>query len=92
MSIDLTTNYLGLKLRNPLVISACPASMEIHSLERLKAAGAASLAATSGIQEGADMLKVLLAGADVGMLASALIRNGPDHLAKMLTDMTDWLP
>lgn len=51
----------------------------------------ASLAATSGIQCAEDMIKLLLAGADVGMLASALIRQGPDHLAKMLSDMTNWL-
>ena len=51
----------------------------------------ASLAATSGIHGAEDMLKLLLAGADVGMLASALIRNGPDHLRTMLSEMTQWL-
>ena len=52
---------------------------------------AASLAATSGIHFAEDMIKLLLAGADVGMLASALIRNGPDHLGTMLTELTSWL-
>jgi dihydroorotate dehydrogenase (fumarate) len=51
----------------------------------------ASLAATSGIHFAEDMLKLILAGADVGMLASALIRNGPDHLSVMLGDMRHWL-
>lgn len=51
----------------------------------------ASLAATSGIHSGSDMLKLLLAGADVGMLASTLIRNGPDHLSRMLDEMRGWL-
>lgn len=51
MSIDLTTNYLGLKLRNPLVISACPVSMEIHALERLEAAGAAAAVLASLFEE-----------------------------------------
>lgn len=51
MSIDLTTNYLGLKLRNPLVISACPVSMEIHALERLEAAGAAAVVLASLFEE-----------------------------------------
>jgi dihydroorotate dehydrogenase (fumarate) len=41
----------------------------------------ASLAATSGIHRGADVLKLLLAGADVTMLCSVLLRHGIEHLA-----------
>ena len=37
----------------------------------------ASLAATSGVEGPADVVKYLLAGADVVMTASALIRHGP---------------
>jgi dihydroorotate dehydrogenase (fumarate) len=51
----------------------------------------ASLAATSGIHFAEDLLKLLLAGADVGMLASSLIRNGPDHVTTMLEEMRQWL-
>ncbi|HQU43046.1 MAG: dihydroorotate dehydrogenase, partial [Planctomycetia bacterium 21-64-5] len=51
----------------------------------------ASLAATSGIHFAEDLIKLLLAGADVGMVASALIRNGPDHLATMLAELEYWL-
>ncbi|HET6884376.1 MAG TPA: dihydroorotate dehydrogenase-like protein [Pirellulales bacterium] len=51
----------------------------------------ASLAATGGIHFAEDMIKLLLAGADVGMLASALIRNGPGHLATMLAELCYWL-
>lgn len=51
----------------------------------------ASLAATSGIHFAEDMLKLILAGADVGMLASAVIRNGPDHVRSMLAEMERWL-
>jgi dihydroorotate dehydrogenase (fumarate) len=39
-----------------------------------------SLAATGGIHSGLDAVKVLLAGADVAMLASALLRHGPEHV------------
>ena len=56
----------------------------------LRGQTAASLAATSGIHFAEDMIKLLLAGADVGMLASALIRNGPDHLVTMLAEMKSW--
>jgi dihydroorotate dehydrogenase (fumarate) len=50
-----------------------------------------SLAATSGIHEGEDAVKALLAGADVTMTASALLRQGPEHLAKMLAGVAAWL-
>jgi dihydroorotate dehydrogenase (fumarate) len=50
-----------------------------------------SLAATSGVHEADDVIKVLLAGADVAMSASALIRTGPEHLTEMLTGVAQWL-
>jgi dihydroorotate dehydrogenase (fumarate) len=43
----------------------------------------ASLAATTGVHTGLDAAKVLLAGADVAMMTSALLRNGPEHLARV---------
>ena len=51
----------------------------------------ASIAATTGVHSGADVLKVLLAGADVAMMASALLHEGPDHLATVLRDVETWL-
>jgi dihydroorotate dehydrogenase (fumarate) len=42
--------------------------------------GRASLAATSGVHTGLDAAKVLLAGADVAMMTSALLRHGPEHV------------
>ncbi len=41
----------------------------------------ASLAATTGVHTGADAAKMILAGADVTMLCSALLHHGPQHLA-----------
>ena len=40
----------------------------------------ASLAATSGVQSAEDVIKLLMVGADVTMMCSALLRNGVDHL------------
>ena len=40
----------------------------------------ANLAATSGIHHGVDALKMLMAGADVTMLCSVLLRHGIDHI------------
>ncbi|MCU0959084.1 MAG: dihydroorotate dehydrogenase-like protein [Pirellulaceae bacterium] len=50
-----------------------------------------SLAATSGVHFAEDVLKALLAGADVAMVAAALLRYGPCWLSSMLSEMTRWL-
>src|SRR4030095_4448477 len=36
--------------------------------------------ATTGVHTGLDAAKVLLAGANVAMMTSALLRHGPEHL------------
>lgn len=50
-----------------------------------------SLAVTSGVHTSADVLKCLLAGADVTMTASALLRHGPDHLRTLLSEISEWM-
>jgi dihydroorotate dehydrogenase (fumarate) len=50
-----------------------------------------SLAASTGVHTGEDVLKVLLAGADVAMMTSALLRNGPDHLRPVEVGLRDWM-
>lgn len=50
-----------------------------------------SFAATSGIHFAEDVLKALLAGADVAMMASALIRHGPDWLETLLNEVQHWM-
>ncbi len=51
----------------------------------------ACLAATSGVEGPADVIKYLLAGADVVMTASALIRHGPQHAAVLLEGLSEWM-
>lgn len=51
----------------------------------------ASLAATTGIHTADDAVKMLLVGADVVMLASALLRQGPRHIETVLDGITSWL-
>jgi len=51
----------------------------------------ASLAATTGVEGPADVVKYLLAGADVVMSASALIRHGPEHAAVLLDGLSGWM-
>ena len=51
----------------------------------------ASLAATTGVHTSADALKMLLAGADVVMMASALLHDGPEHVAVVLREIEAWM-
>ena len=51
----------------------------------------ASLAATTGVHTSADALKLLLAGADVVMMASALLHDGPEHVAVVLREIQAWM-
>jgi dihydroorotate dehydrogenase (fumarate) len=50
-----------------------------------------SLAATTGIHTADDVVKLLLVGADVTMLASALYQHGPGHLRTLLDGLSAWL-
>ena len=50
-----------------------------------------SLAATSGVHTPEDVIKLLLAGADVTMVASALFQHGPGHLRTLLDGTRAWL-
>jgi dihydroorotate dehydrogenase (fumarate) len=52
---------------------------------------ASSLAATTGVHTAFDVLKLLLAGADVTMTASALFRTGPEHVTRVLEGLGTWL-
>jgi dihydroorotate dehydrogenase (fumarate) len=49
--VDLTTYYMGLKLRTPLVVSASPLSQEISSIRRLEDVGASAVVLYSLFEE-----------------------------------------
>jgi len=51
----------------------------------------ASLAASTGVQSANEVIKYLLAGADVTMTASALYKNGISHLETMEKDLCFWM-
>ena len=51
MSVDLSTRYLGLELKNPLVVSACPLTGKLDTLRRLEDAGAAAVVMPSLFEE-----------------------------------------
>ncbi len=51
MSVNLKTKYLGLELKNPLVIAACPLSDSLDNLRRIEEAGAAAVVFHSLFEE-----------------------------------------
>ncbi|MFA4964428.1 MAG: dihydroorotate dehydrogenase-like protein [Thermoleophilia bacterium] len=58
---------------------------------RAHVGGAASLAASSGIQSGIDAAKALLVGADVAMMTSAVLRKGREHFATVEAELVRWM-
>lgn len=65
--------------------------LPLHWIANLFGSVRCSLAASSGVHDGADVLKLLLAGADVVMSTSALLRHGPEHLRVMERFLRDWM-
>ncbi|MFH1573927.1 MAG: dihydroorotate dehydrogenase-like protein [Acidobacteriota bacterium] len=51
----------------------------------------ANLAATSGIHNHQDVIKMLMAGADVTMMCSALFRHGVEYIREIETRMCEWM-
>lgn len=51
----------------------------------------ASLAATSGVHQALDVVKLVMAGADVTMLCSTLLRHGISHLPVIERELVQWL-
>jgi dihydroorotate dehydrogenase (fumarate) len=51
----------------------------------------ASLAATTGVEDATDVARYLLAGADVVMTASALLRHGPGYAAVLVEELSGWM-
>jgi dihydroorotate dehydrogenase (fumarate) len=51
----------------------------------------ASLAATTGVHSGIEVVKYLLAGADAVMSTSAVLEHGPRRLGALVTELRAWL-
>jgi dihydroorotate dehydrogenase (fumarate) len=50
-----------------------------------------SLAATSGVHYPEDVIKLLLVGADVCMIASSLLKHGVDYVSELTREVQNWL-
>lgn len=51
----------------------------------------ASLAASTGVEAAPDVAAYLLAGADVVMTTSSLLRHGPEHVETLLYGLVGWM-
>jgi dihydroorotate dehydrogenase (fumarate) len=76
----------GFKLSSP-----AEATLPRSWIARLRGRLHASLAASTGVETADDVAAYLLAGADVVMTTSSLLRHGPAHVTALLDGLTAWM-
>jgi len=87
-----TINLDTLEVEPALTLSHSPESLlRMRWIAILFGKVKLSLAATGGIHTAEDVLRILLAGADVAHMCSALLKNGPEYLGKVLHGVETWL-
>ena len=77
----------------PMVDLSSPADARVPRtwIALLRGKVRASLAASTGVEVPADLARYLLAGADVVMTTSALLRHGPKYATKLLDGLSYWM-
>ncbi len=77
----------------PNILLSTPMAMRVplRWIAILRGQLSLSLAATSGIHRATDAIKCLMAGADVTMLCSALLRHGVKHLTTVEGEIKAWM-
>ena len=74
-----------------LVLSdPCELPLRLHWVAILYGAIRPSLAITGGVHSAKDVVKCMMAGAQIAMMTSALIQNGVRYPRRILDDLTDW--
>lgn len=82
----------ALEVRPGVVLSDSHDSrLSLRWIAILKGNIKASLAATSGIHTADDVLKLVMAGADVTMMCSSLLTHGPKHITEVLQALNQWM-
>lgn len=69
---DLSTSYLGLPLKNPLVASSSPLAEKIENLQRMEEKGAAAIVLPSLFEEQIELQNLGFPGASSGFLPAEL--------------------
>jgi dihydroorotate dehydrogenase (fumarate) len=83
---DTLTISTGFKLSSP-----AEATLARSWIARLRGQVGTSLAASTGVETADDVAAYLLAGADVVMTTSSLLRHGPTHAAVLLDGLRAWM-
>jgi dihydroorotate dehydrogenase (fumarate) len=65
--------------------------LRLHWVAILFSRVKADLAVTGGVHTAQDVLKSMMAGANVAMMASALLQNGIGHAASVLRELVCWM-
>lgn len=50
-----------------------------------------SMAGSTGVHTAQDVIKLIMAGADVAQMCAVLLNNGPGYLSTILSDMEKWM-
>src|SRR5262245_53057036 len=92
--MDLTTTYLGMKLRTPLVPSASPLSEDIDNIKRMEDAGASAVVLASLFEEQLlldryELHHHLTHGTE--SFASVLLRHGVGHIRSIEQGLRQWM-
>ena len=75
-----------------LVLSdPCELPLRLHWVAILYGSLRPSLAITGGVHRAEDVVKCMMAGAQVAMMTSALIQNGVRYPRRMLDDLVRWM-
>ncbi len=82
----------NLEVRPQIQLShSSAARLPMRWIAILKGRIKADLAATSGIQSSDDVIKMLLSGANVTMMCSALLKNGIYHISQVEKEIIEWM-
>ncbi len=82
----------ALEVRPGVVLSDSHDSrMSLRWIAILKGRVKASLAATSGVHTANEVLKLIMAGADVTMMCSSLLMHGPKRITEVLESIDQWM-
>ncbi|MCL5745397.1 MAG: dihydroorotate dehydrogenase-like protein, partial [Acidobacteria bacterium] len=65
--------------------------LRLHWVATLYGQVKADMAITGGVHTAQDLLKAMMAGAKVAMVASAILKNGIEHMETMLADLRAWM-
>ncbi|MCP9824514.1 dihydroorotate dehydrogenase-like protein [Synechococcus sp. EJ6-Ellesmere] len=76
---------------NLLLSSAADQRLPLRWIALLHGRVPLEFAASGGISHGTDVVRMLMVGASVTMVVSALLRHGPQHLQTLTAELSHWL-